>query len=145
MLAPLRSHTSDGDQHLQGVEATDQDQTERTVRIICAIESNSKTHTKRSRGTKSKNKNPRPPATLGVGYFSNTRSETQTFEHLVEDNGDDKDQVSLDCKRDSDTDKNGVEQDTALEKADVEGHLAQDFGIDLLVLEIKVKVLSRSA
>lgn len=125
-------------QDLHCVEDTDDDETKGTVGIVGVSSQDTDSLADGGGGAESHHQNPGPDALLGVGDLGDTGTETETFEHLMEENGDEQDDEAVNGERDGDADEDGVEQDTALEDGDLGRHLLVHGGVDGLVLGVKV-------
>ena len=91
-------------------------------------------------GAESSNQDPWPDATLGVRDSRNSGAQTETFEGLMEEDGDEKDDEALGGNGNGHSDEDGVEQDTTLKEGNIERHLLQDqrvdSGFDVIIIEL---------
>lgn len=123
-----------------GVEDTDDNETEGAVGVVRAAGEKTDGLTDGSGGTESYDQSPRLPASVGVRYSCDTGSETETFEHLVEDDGDEQDDEAFCCDGNGHTNENGVEENTTFDKSDLERLLFEDQWIHRPILDILIEV-----
>jgi len=123
---------------IHGIENADDDETEGAVRVIRIPHNQSDGLANRSSGTESEDQDPGTDATLGIRDSSDTGAQTKTLEHLMEQDGNEQDDETLDGDGDSHADEDGVEQDTAFQQGNVERHLPEDKRVDGLALLIDV-------
>lgn len=126
-----------------GVEDTHDNQTKGRVRVVRAASSKTNGLADGSSRAESNDEEPGTRARLGVGNVGNTCSETETLEHLVEDDGDEKDDEALGSDGDGHTDKDRVEQDTTFNERNLHRLLLEHQRVNgLLDVVVKVRVLS---
>lgn len=112
------------------IEHSHDDQSERAVGIIRAPGQQSDSLADGSSSTERHHEEPRAGTSLTVGDSSDTGTETKTLKHLVEQDSDQEDGETFDGDANRHADEDRMEQDTALKKGDVEGHLLVDQGVD---------------
>lgn len=125
---------------LHCIEDADDDQTESAVGIVAVPREQANGLADGCGGREGEDEDPGTSGAIGVRNGSDTGPETETLEHLVEQDGDEQDDEAVSGDGDGHADEDAVEEDATLEQRDVEGHPPQHLGIHLLLQGIRLEV-----
>lgn len=115
---------------LHSIKHSHDNQPKRAVRIIRRPRQQSNSLADRGSSTERHDQQPRTGTSLTVRDLGDTGTETETLEHLMKQDSDQQNGEALDGDANRHADEDRVEQDTALEKGNVQGHLLVDQGVD---------------